>query len=923
MAGKQTIYQQLGTSPKGLKQSRIRDLQAEYGPNTIVQQKHFATLKLLLSQFSDVMVLILLAATLIAYWSGEKVDALVILIVVFLNAAIGFIQEYRADHAVAALQKLLAPHARVIRNGREQVLAAHELVPGDLLILEAGDAIPADSYVISAEELAVQEAVLTGESLPVSKEELSSLAQQKDLHKVFMGTTLTHGQARAIVYATGMKTEFGKITKLTRQTASDESPLQQELKSLGSWIAKVIILISGLLLLIGFYFQGKPLLETMLFSVSVAVALVPEGLPTTITIALALGVQKLAKQNAIVKKLTAVETLGSTTVICSDKTGTLTKNEMTVKQIWLNDYLLEVAGSGYETHGTLEIVNPIINKANGAKIINGHLIGRGPQADQAQNLMPALELLSQAVTLNNHARLIRRRDKIEVLGDPTEAALLVLAAKAGLHTNKTIKDFPILKEIPFDSDRKLMSTLHRIDNQLLVFTKGSPDHLLSHAKFLYLNGQQVPLTSELKHKLKAQYSQMGEQALRVLAIAYKKVAEVPQSKKELNELETDLTLLGLVGMIDPPREEVRAACEAALSAGIKIYIVTGDAGETALAIAQQIGLNNLKMLTGTELEKFDDTELRNFIKKEGQSALVFARVKAEHKRWIVDTLKKMGEIVAVTGDGVNDAPALKRADIGIAMGIGGTDVSREAASMVLSDNSFASIVTAVEEGRRIYENIKKFIFYIFSCNIAELLTVLAGVALGLPAPLTAILILCINLGTDVLPAVALGIEPAEQDLMQKNPRRHKSHILDKNFLERTLSLGILMGLTVVGTYLGNLYFGGWRWGTALSADDVLHTKASTIAFALLVLIQIVNAYNARSSTQSVFKLKFFANYQLFMAGLSSVLMVLLIVHTPFLNQVLGTVPLSLKEWGTVVGLSLSILVFEEIRKLLVRQRHKE
>lgn len=919
MTGKINLYKQLGTSINGLHNGHIRELQLEFGPNEISEKQHFTLLIMLVRQFTDLMVLILLAAASIAYFSGESTDAVVILLVVFLNGLIGFLQEYRADRAVAALKKMLAPLAKVIRNGREQTINARELVPGDLMILQEGDAIPADAYILSEEELAVQEAVLTGESVPVNKSALSSLNQQKNQHKVFMGTMVSHGKARAVVFATGFQTEFGKIATLTHKTETDRSPLQLELAQIGSLVAWLTLAISLFLVLSGVLLQDSPWIETIIFAVSVAVAAVPEGLPATITIALALGVQRLSHEKAIVKKLSAVETLGCTTVICSDKTGTLTKNEMTVKEIYLNNYLLSVEGSGYEVTGAIEIISPIIDRANGRKLVKGNLIGGGLYEQELLNLPEAMRLLARVASLNNDARLILKQGQVQVFGDPTEAALLVMAKKAGISLKKTLETYPRLQEIPFDSDRKMMTTLHQTGNKYLVCSKGSPEQVLAQSKFLYLNGRKVALNTALRQQIKEHYRQMAKQALRVLALAYTELTEIPKNKEALQAAEKELTLIGLVGMIDPPRQEVPAACRAALAAGVKIYIVTGDSGETAAAVAEQIGLTDLQIITGDELDTLSDHDLSEILQNAGDKPLVFARVRAEHKRWIVDLLKKAGEVVAVTGDGVNDAPALKRADIGIAMGIGGTDVSREAAAMVLSDNSFASIVSAIREGRRIYENIKKFIFYIFSCNIAELLIVLLAISLQLPVPLTAILILCINLGTDVLPAVALGLEDTEEDLMLGKPRRSGTHILNKKFLQRTAYLGGFLGLLVIVTYLGFLYLNGWHWGETLSTRNALHQHASTIAFALLVLAQIVNAYNSRSSTRSVFRMKFFANYQLFLAALSSVLLVLLIVQTPFLNQVLGTTPLNLFEWGIVAGLSLTVLVFEEIRKLWVRR----
>jgi len=604
-------------------------------------------------------------------------------------------------------------------------------------------------------------------------------------------------------------------------------------------------------------------------------------LPATITIALALGVQRLAKKNAIIKQLSSVETLGSTTVICSDKTGTLTKNEMTVTQILLgSEKEIKIEGVGYKPEG--KIIFP-----------------KNYNQDDFQKLL----FIS---ALCNEAKLVQVKNKWQILGDPTEGSLLVAAQKGGfdLKNNPSEK----LKIFPFDSFRKRMSVL--VNQELLV--KGAPDSILKLCTHIQENGKIVKLTAELKKKIEGKYSQMAEEALRVLAIAYRK--NVSDKFKDNATAEKDLIFVGLVGMIDPPRPEVKPAVELCHKAGIRVIIITGDYGLTAKAIAQKIKLaqKDTPVITGEELEKLSESELKKKLQKNRD--IIFARVAPEDKKRIVNALKELGEIVAVTGDGVNDAPALKRADIGIAMGITGTDVSKEAANMILTDDSFASIITAVEEGRRIYQNLKKFVWYIFSCNIGELTTIFVAILLGVPAPLTAILILAIDLGTDVLPAIALGIDRREPKIMEDPPRDSNVHIMQKKFVLHFLFLGILMGLLVIGVYIYDLFEAGWQWGEILSDEDNIHLHASTMAFATLVLIQMVNAFNARSAKFSVFKLK--RNLFLWGAVSISAIMVAMMVYIPWFTDKMHTTALSLKDWTIVIGVSLSVLVFEEVRKIV-------
>ncbi|MBU1992701.1 MAG: cation-transporting P-type ATPase [Patescibacteria group bacterium] len=847
----------------------------KYGENKLEIKRHRSLILQFFDEFKDIMVIILIAASVFSLLAGEWQDGSVIMFIVILNAVIGFVQKFRAERAVEALKKMVAPHAKVIRDGKVKDIEARFLVPGDLIVLAEGDSIGADAYVVEENELETDESTLTGESMPVVKD---------PEHKLYMGTNVVHGTGKAIIEETGMNTRFGKIAHLTTTTKKDESPLQKELNKIGIFVGKTTLVISGVLLLVGVFFQGQPFVHALLFAAAVAVAAVPEGLPATITIALALGVQRLAEKKAIVKQLSSVETLGATTVICSDKTGTLTQNRMTVEEIYSPDFVIDMN-----------------KKTNFNK--------------------RSLLLIAKIGMLCNDSKVQKQRKKWKVLGDPTEGALKIAIEKLGFKEEALEKTDKRIYEIPFDSIRKKMSVVVKEGNKYISLVKGAPDSVIEECKYILVNGKKKKLDAKTKKELIAKNEEMAKRALRVLAFAYKDI-EKQKKKYSKDELEENLTFIGLAGMIDPPRPEVKHAIEMAKKAGIRTYIVTGDHGLTAHAIAKEIGLadNKTRIITGDEFEKISKRDLKKLLKDKGRS-IIFARSKPEHKLRIVECLKELGEIVAVTGDGVNDAPALKRSDIGIAMGITGTDVSREAANMVLADDSYSTIVTAIEEGRKIYSNLKKFVFYIFSCNVGELLTVFTGIILGLPAPLTAVLILAVDLGTDVLPAIALGIDPVEAGIMDKPPRNQKQKIMEGAFVKRFLFLGLTIGIVVIGTFIWTLTSNGWQWGQSLSSDSLVYVKASTMAFVILVIIQMINAFNARSETRSVFKPGMKRNYKLVGAIIISIILTVAFVEVPFLQEFLRTTSLSLKEWGVIVVASLFVLVAEETRKLFVRRSY--
>jgi len=934
------IYKEHQTSADGLSDTEIQKRKEKYGKNAIVAKKKKPLILVFLEEFKDLMVIILIIAAILALIAGEITDGSVIIFVVILNATIGFIQKYKAGKAIEALKKLIAPRARVIRNGTQQEIDAKEIVPGDILILQEGDSITADAILIESNALEAMESALTGESMPVQKlttdlKETKGLESEKE-NIVFMGTNITHGNGKAIVIKIGMQTQMGLIAKLTTETKSEKSPLEKELHRIGVFVGKVAVGIAATLVIYGVFIQGKEFIETLLFGTSVAVAAVPEGLPATITIALAIGVQRLAKKNAIVKQLSAAETLGSTTVICSDKTGTLTKNEMTVKEIYFGEHQASVHGVGYKPSGYINI------QKNGQDLIS---IGKeqGPYEDyeitqkdlefvakKDPKLYESLKWIMTAATLCNNASLTNNNNKWSVLGDPTEGALLTLSTKCGFKKEHLEAEMTKIFEISFDSTRKLMTVVVKTDDgKYYALTKGAPDSILPICKTHIQSGKNLQLIKSAKEKYHTMNEEMASRALRVLAFAYKELTEkeIKEFKKtnslQKEKIEKELTFLGLVGMIDPPRPEVQNAVDLARKAHIRIYIITGDHGLTATAIAKQLTIvteyREHKVITGIELNKLSDKNLLKDLSNKNLD-IIFARVSPEHKLRIVSLLKKLNEIVAVTGDGVNDAPALKKADIGIAMGITGTDVSKEAANMVLADDSFSSIIAAIKEGRTIYNNLKKFVFYMFSCNIGELITVFAAIAIALPTPLSAILILAINLGTDVLPAVALGVEPPEEGIMNQKPRNPEEKIMNKQFILRYVYVGTAIGIIVMTIYILNLYRYGWTWGTDLSGSDPIHLRASTTAFALLIVIQMMQAFNARSQIQSIFKIGLFSNKYLVGAIAISLIMTFAMVEMPFFQHYLHTTALSLTDWIIIIGSASIIIFMEEIRKLLARKK---
>ncbi len=873
------IYSEFKTSEKGLGDADAHARLQKFGLNELKQKKKISPITIFLQQFQNFVVYILIAAVLISVIIGftktheqafpeEFVDAIVIGIIIILNAVLGFIQEYRAERSIEALKKMTSLKATVMRDNKVHDIDAKLLVPGDLVLLESGDKVPADCRLIEIINFQTQEAALTGESLPVKKE-VKDLAEKTPLadriNMVFAGTIVTAGKAKAIVTGTGMQSEIGKIATMIDEVESEETPLQKKLNQLGKWIGYATLVIAVVVFISEYIKEGpEHVLESFIIAVALAVAAIPEGLPAVVTISLAIGVQRMVKRNALIRKLPSVETLGSTTVICTDKTGTLTKNEMTVKKIFANGKVIDVSGSGYD--------------------------GKGEFTHKGTKINPKeFDLLLQIGLLNNDASF----DEKGVVGDPTEAALVISAKKAGLDQDAYNVKYKRKDEIPFTSERKIMTTMHVVSNKMNWYVKGAPEFVLQKCSHIYDKGKILKLSADRKKEILDANKQFASGALRVLGFAY------AQTKDKKNA-EKNLVFVGLQGMIDPPREQVKDAIAKCKKAGIKVVMITGDNELTAKAIAAAIGIEGGSM-TGAQLDTKSAKELSQIV----EEISIYARVNPEHKNKIVDALKHRGHVVAMTGDGVNDAPAIKKADIGISMGITGTDVAKESAHMILTDDNFASIVNAVEEGRGIYDNIKKFVVYLLSSNLGEVLTIFISIMIGLPLPLIAIMLLWINLVTDGIPALALSVDPADKNIMDHRPRKKKERILSNVTIIGMVLVGLVMAVGTLGLFI---------------AEDPHNNlvKAQTMAFVTCVMFQLFNVLNCRSEFQSIFKVGLFSNMKVWLAIASSIVLQVIVVQMPFLNKFFQTVPLSGFEWLITIGVASSVLVFVEFYKWGIR-----
>jgi P-type Ca2+ transporter type 2C len=876
---------------RGLSTAEVSLRYSQYGPNTLADIKGRSTLLIFVHQFRSLIVLLLLAAGGVAFALGENVEAAAILIVIVLNAAIGFLTEWKAEQALVGLRKQAVPVAHVVRDGAELQIPAAELVPGDLAILAAGTRVPADGRVVENIRLQVEEAALTGESLAVSKS-ADPLADDDAplgdrVNMVHMGTAVTDGRARFIVTATGMLTEMGKIGTLIKEVGTHGTPLEQKLAHLGRVLLVIVPVLCAIIALAG-WLRGNSFLYMLEIAISLAIAAVPEGLPAVATMTLALGMQRMARRHALIRRLPAVETLGSTTVICTDKTGTLTRNEMTVRAVQLGERRVEVTGTGYAPTGEFRV--------------------QGQRIDVPAN--DPLRLALRIGALCNDAKVDRTDGGATVLGDPTEGALIIAAEKGGLDRITLDRDYPRVGEIPFTSETRRMVTVHHTPNGKTVsYVKGSPAALLDASRAHLRANDIAALTPEDREHWDGINRELAGNALRVLGLAYR---ELPEGYRQ-DDLGRDLIFVGLVGMIDPLRDEASAAIAICRAAGIRSVMITGDQQATAAEIARQLGID--RDSEGSPLRTVHARELNGLDAAGWQRAVadtaVFARVSPKHKLQIVEALQRHGHVVAMTGDGVNDAPALKKADIGIAMGIKGTEVAKETADMVITDDNFATIVGAVEQGRVILSNILHFIHYLFSCNLAEIVTVFAAILLGWPLPLGALQILWLNMITDVFPAMALALEPSAPDVMKRPPRDPKEPLMTPRFVGLIVWQGLLLaGVTLLA------FFVGMRWyGT--EGDGLRH--GVTIAFMTLALAQVFHAFNARSRTRSVFTVSLFTNGWLWGAVLVCLLLQAAAVYVPLLQAVLDTVPLTPTDWMMIAACSLAPVAVVELVKAVQRR----
>jgi len=837
--------------------------------NVLEDDSKVSPVKMFLTQFTDTMVLVLLGATVVSGVIGDMADAVTIMAIVIINAILGFIQEYRAERSLEEIKKLASPYALVLREGKKTRIPSNQLVPGDIVYIEAGDKVPADLRLIKTYSLEIKEAGLTGESVPVGKKAAVTLSPGTVLadqcNMSFMGTSVTRGRAVAVVVATGMQTVMGQIAKMMKDTKQSLTPLQIKLDQLGKMLIIICLVVCAVVTLLGIY-RGEPVLVMFMAGISLAVAAIPEGLPTIVTVVLALGVQRMAKRNAIIRKLPAVETLGCTTVICSDKTGTLTQNKMSVKKLATMDTIMNIEGEGYTPYGRFLVGK---NPAN-------------PMEDKAARL-----IMEIAFNCNNSI-LQKVNGRYEVLGDPTEVSLLVMAQKAGVKTA-----FKKIKEIPFDSERKMMSSLVEVNGEYILFVKGALDVLVNSCSSVMKKGNTRLLQEQDKKRFVELQEEWAQNALRVLGFACKKVPGNEVEGLSDDKLETELCLVGICGMMDPPRKGVAESVEECLSAGITPIMITGDHPATARAIAREIGISQEnEVITGYDIDRLSDVKLYDKAVK----SRVFARVSPEHKNRIVKVLKKRQHVVAMTGDGINDAPAVKAADIGIAMGITGTEVTKEASSMILADDDFSTIVRAVYEGRAIYDNIRKFIRYLLGCNIGEVLVMFLASLLGMPLPLLPIQILWVNLVTDGLPAMALGLEPPETGIMKRKPRPRNENIFAKKMGWVIFSRGFYIGIITLFTFTVGLIY------CRMHGVDQLQL-ARTMAFTTLVFAQLFYVFECRSELYSPFELGFLKNKFLVVAVICSVTMHLSVIYLPGLQNIFKTVPLEWWQWLIILSVT--------------------
>ena len=901
------LFDALNTNASGLTTEEAKVRLKKYGFNMLIEKKQFSILYKLLVHFKDLFGVLLLVASVLAAIGGMPELSIGILGVVFINIFFSLLQESRAEKAMQTLKNWMPEYARVFRDGELTKVLVKEIVPGDIIFLEEGDRVPADARLIEAFDLWTNNVPLTGESEPQPRStkpaETVDKAYLDSPNLIFMSTSVAKGQGKAVVITTGMSTQFGQIANLTQAIRDETSPLHREIERTAKYDFILAVIVGSAFFSASILWLHLDFATSILFMIGVMISLVPEGLQVTVSSALAINVLKMVKENVLVKRLSAVQTLGSVTVICTDKTGTITKGEMTVKKLWVKDKIVEVSGIGYNPAGDFTL--------------NGKALQVGETA--------AVEKLLEVAALCNGAKIEPPSDRNRVwnvIGDPTDGALIVAALKYGLNIEDALAEKPIINIIPFDFARKRMTTVHKLNGDVYVYAKGAPRSILSVCKKILEDGKVETLTSEKLQLIENKIHAFAGEGLRVIAVAYKKLLMSEYSKAEA--VEKDMVFVGLAAMMDPPRREVRDAVTKAKQAGMKTVIITGDYGPTARVVAQEVGIVTAEccnVIRGIDLDTLNDEAIVDAV---NQGNVIFARVSPEQKIRIVKVLKKSGEIVAVTGDGANDAPSLKEADVGVAMGVSGTDVAREAADIVLLDDSFESIVKAVESGRAIYENIRKFIVYVFSHNWAELIPFLLYALLypGLPLPLLVVQILAIDLGIDVIPSLALSREPPELGIMQEPPRSIKERLFTSRVLLRSFYVGVITAIGAMYGCLSAWTAGGWSLGMALPADSLVYIKGITMTFAGIVVAQVGNVLACRTTKQSIFKTSLAANKWILLGIVSQLSILSLLVYVPFLQKLFGTTALGVTDWAFLALLPIAVVIAEEIRKFFARRLSK-
>jgi magnesium-transporting ATPase (P-type) len=896
------VFEALDTSPKGLTSEEARRRFTKYGSNTLIEKKHVPTAYKFLGHLKDLFGILLIFASLLAALGGMWQLSLIILVVVLINTFFSLFQEWRAEKAMETLKSWMPEYAKVIRDGELKKTLVKQLVPGDIVVLEEGDRVPADSRLVEAFDLWTNNVPLTGESEPqprtVKPAKIIDTAYLDAPNLVFMSTSVAKGRGKAVVYATGMNTKFGQIAGLTQEIKEEPSPLQREIAYTARYDFILAVAVGIVFFLASLIWLRLEFYGSILFMIGVMVACVPEGLQVTVSSALAINVLKMVKENVLIKRLSAVQTLGSVTVICTDKTGTITKGEMTVKKLWVSNKVVDVSGVGYTPTGQFTCNSKALAKGEANKV----------------------EKLLEISALCNSAKVEPPSDKSKswsIIGDPTDGALLVAALKYGLNMQSMLVQKPIIHIVPFDSKRKRMTTIHKFENKFFVYTKGAPRSILSICNRIVVDDTIEDLAGKHLLSVEAKIREFASEGLRVMAVAYE---ELPaNSSFKSKNVEQSMILVGLAAMKDPPRPEVKEAVKLAKQAGIKIVIITGDYGPTAQAIAEEVGIvdaASCRIIRGVDLEAMNDEAMLEAVKR---GNVIFARVSPEQKLRIVKVLRRNGEVVAVTGDGANDAPSLKEADIGIAMGTSGTDVAREAADIVLLDDSFASIVKAVESGRAIYENIRKFIVYVFSHNWGELIPYVLYALLGIPLPLLVVQVLAIDLGIDVIPSLALSREPPESGIMQESPRSVKERLFNARVFLRSLYIGVIIAAGAMFGCLSAWSAGGWHLGMQLPPDSTVYIKGTTMTFAGIVIAQVGNVLACRTSKVSIFKTSLSSNKWIWLGIAAQISILSFLVYVPLMQRFFGTTAIGFLDWAFLALLAFIVVFAEEVRKWFARR----